>query len=145
MTSTSFWMLDHDESCSHSLLTVSISVFSILINSWMSYHALLRYIFFSIWHYLVYVKSLEYMYMSKLLNISNLVFYFLDCAIYHIWFESRFKSITFLSQFKEWRFCVIQSKQSSSLIILSWSQFCIISIKEERYWWREYIKDLWNR
>ena len=34
------------------------------------------------------------LYISDLLNISNLVFYFLDCVTYHIWFESRFESIT---------------------------------------------------
>ena len=45
MTSTSSWMFDDDESRSHSWLTVNISVFSILMNSWMFYHSLLRYIF----------------------------------------------------------------------------------------------------
>ena len=35
------------------------------------------------------------LYISDLLNIFNLAFDFLDCAIYYIWFESRFKSITF--------------------------------------------------
>ena len=36
------------------------------------------------------------LYISNLLSISNLIFYFLDCTIYHIWFESRLKSATFL-------------------------------------------------
>ena len=40
------------------------------------------------------------LYISDLLNISNLVFYFLNCATYHIWFESRFKSVTFFSCLK---------------------------------------------
>ena len=35
------------------------------------------------------------LYISSLLNISNLVFNFSDCAIYHIWFESRLESIIF--------------------------------------------------
>ena len=34
------------------------------------------------------------LYISDFFNISNLIFYFLDCAIYYIWFESRFKSVT---------------------------------------------------
>ena len=41
------------------------------------------------------------LYISDLLNISNLVFYFLDCATYHIWFENRFKSVSFFFVFKE--------------------------------------------
>ena len=41
------------------------------------------------------------LYISNLLNISNLIFYFLDCAIYHIWFNSRLKSVTFSFVFKE--------------------------------------------
>ena len=40
------------------------------------------------------------LYISNFWNISNLVFYFLDYAIYHIWFKSRFKSIIFLSCLK---------------------------------------------
>ena len=34
------------------------------------------------------------LYISNLLSISNLVFYFLDCAIYFIWFKNPLKSIT---------------------------------------------------
>ena len=41
------------------------------------------------------------LYISDLLSISNLIFYFLDCVIYHIWFESRLKSVIFLLVFKE--------------------------------------------
>ena len=41
------------------------------------------------------------LYISDLLNILNLIFYFLDCAIYHIWFENRFKSIVFFFVFKK--------------------------------------------
>ena len=41
------------------------------------------------------------LYISDLLSISNLVFYFLDYATYHIWFESRLKSVTFLFVFKK--------------------------------------------
>ena len=41
------------------------------------------------------------LYISDLLSISNLVFYFLDCAIYHIWFECWFKSVTFSFVLKE--------------------------------------------
>ena len=41
------------------------------------------------------------LYISDFLNISNLVFFFLNCAIYHIWFESRFKSVTSFLVFKE--------------------------------------------
>ena len=33
------------------------------------------------------------LYISDLLNISNLVFYFSDYATYHIWFESRLESV----------------------------------------------------
>ena len=40
------------------------------------------------------------LYISDFLNILNLVFYFLECATYHIWFESRFKSVTFFFVFK---------------------------------------------
>ena len=41
------------------------------------------------------------LYISNLLSILNLIFYFLDYAIYHIWFESRLKSVTFFFVFKE--------------------------------------------
>ena len=41
------------------------------------------------------------LYISDLLNILNLAFYFLDCATYYIWFESRLKSVTFPFVFKE--------------------------------------------
>ena len=41
------------------------------------------------------------LYISDLLSISNLIFYFLDCAIYYIWFESRLKSTTFFFVLKE--------------------------------------------
>ena len=41
------------------------------------------------------------LYISDLLSISNLIFYFLDCATYHIWFKSRLKSVTFSFVFKE--------------------------------------------
>ena len=41
------------------------------------------------------------LYISDLLSISNLIFYFLDCAICHIWFKSRLKLVTFLFVFKE--------------------------------------------
>ena len=41
------------------------------------------------------------LYISDLLSILNLTFYFLNCAIYHIWFESWFQSITFLFVFKK--------------------------------------------
>ena len=37
------------------------------------------------------------LYISNCLSISNLVFYFLDCAIYYIWFECQFKLVTFFS------------------------------------------------
>ena len=40
------------------------------------------------------------LYISDLLNISNLIFYFLNCAIYYVWFESRLKSVTFFSCLK---------------------------------------------
>ena len=33
------------------------------------------------------------LYILNFLSISNLVFYFLDCETYHIWFESRFESV----------------------------------------------------
>ena len=33
------------------------------------------------------------LYISNLLSISNLIFYFLNCATYYIWFKSRLKSI----------------------------------------------------
>ena len=36
------------------------------------------------------------LYISDFLSILNLIFYFLDCAIYHIWFESQLESITSL-------------------------------------------------
>ena len=60
------------------------------------------------------------LYISNFLSISNLVFYFFNYAIYYIWFESRLKSITFFLVLKEQRFCVIKSKQLSSLTILFW-------------------------
>ena len=41
------------------------------------------------------------LYILNLLSISNLIFYFLDCAIYHICFESRLKSVTFFFVLKE--------------------------------------------
>ena len=65
------------------------------------------------------------LHISDLLSISNLIFYFSDCATYHI--------------------CVIKSKQLSFLTILFWLQFCVIHIKKEKRWWRKYIKDLWDR
>ena len=40
------------------------------------------------------------LYISDLLNISNLIFYFFDCATHHIWFESRLKSVTFFLYLK---------------------------------------------
>ena len=85
------------------------------------------------------------LYISDFLSILNLVFYFFDCAIYHICFESRLKSVTFLFVLKEKRFCVIRSKQLSFLTILFWLQFRVIHIKEERRWWKKYVKDLWDR
>ena len=39
----------------------------------------------------------DILYISNFLNISDLVFCFLDCVIYHIWFESRLESVTFFS------------------------------------------------
>ena len=39
--------------------------------------------------------------ISDLLSISNIIFYFLDYAIYHIWFENRLKSISFSFVLKE--------------------------------------------
>ena len=134
MKSTSSWVFDDDESCFHSWLIVNISVFLILMNSWMFCHSLLRYIFLSTWYYFVYIKSFEHIYMSDLLDILNLIFYFLDCTIYHSSFENRFKSITFFSLFKEWRFCVIRSKQFSFLTILFWLQLRVIHMKEEKRW-----------
>ena len=56
------------------------------------------------------------------LNISNLIFYFSDCATYHIY--------------------VIKSKQLSFLTILFWLQFRVIHIKKERRWWKKYVKNL---
>ena len=41
------------------------------------------------------------LYILNLLSILNLNFYFLHCAIYHIWFESRFKSVTFFFVLKK--------------------------------------------
>ena len=41
------------------------------------------------------------LYISDLLSILYLIFYFFDYAIYHIWFESRLKSITFLFVLKK--------------------------------------------
>ena len=41
------------------------------------------------------------LYISDLLSISNLIFYFLDCATYYIWFESRLKSVTSFLVLKE--------------------------------------------
>ena len=40
------------------------------------------------------------LYISDFLSILNLVFYFLDYTTYYIWFESRFKSVTFFSYLK---------------------------------------------
>ena len=37
------------------------------------------------------------LYILDFLNILKLIFYFLDCAIYYIWFESRLNSVTFSS------------------------------------------------
>ena len=41
------------------------------------------------------------LYISDLLSISNLIFYFLNCTIYHIWFENRFKTVIFSFVFKK--------------------------------------------
>ena len=41
------------------------------------------------------------LYISNFLSILNLVFYFLDCATYYIWFESRLKSVTSFLVLKE--------------------------------------------
>ena len=114
---------------------------------WITFSFLIDNEYFSIFNLNKFVNVLSFIFLdmfffwldiildiSNLLSILNLIFYFLNCAIYHIWFESRLKSVIFFFVLKESRFCVIRSKQLSFLTILFWLQFRVIHIKEEKYW-----------
>ena len=70
---------------------------------WITFSFLINSEYFSIFDFNEFVNVLSFilfemsffqldiiLYISNLLNISNLVLHFLDYTIYHIWFESRF-------------------------------------------------------
>ena len=106
-------MFDDDESHSHSWLIVNISILSILMNLWISYH-----LFFSIC--LSFDLTL-FCILSDFLSILNLIFYFLNCAIYYIWFKNRFKSIIFFLYLKNNAFAL--SNQNNYLFWQFYSNY----------------------